>query len=65
MIKQHMIQNGGDKLLLECENAAKENIELTDAQKTKCVNLIADYGVSLYGHSPNSHEYRLLALAAV
>lgn len=72
MLKQFIEENGGKDLLLECEEEKTNNDEkepnvigLTDSHKTKLVNLIADYGVTVFGLSPLPHEYRLLAVAAV
>lgn len=65
MLKQYFLENGAKKLLLECVAATKNGIELSDSQKCDCVNLIADYGVSIFGLSPERHQYRLLALAAI
>lgn len=72
MLKQFIEENGGKDLLLECEEETNNNDEkeldvigLTDSHKSKLVNLIADYGVSVFGLSPLPHEYRLLAVAAI
>lgn len=65
MLKQYMIENGGDVILQECENAANQNVGLTDSQKTRCVNFIANYGVLLFGLTPLTHQYKLLAYAAI
>lgn len=62
MLKQYIIEKGAGAVLSEC---TKKNVELTDAQKCHCVNLVADYGVSLFGLNPESHQYINLALAAV
>lgn len=65
MIKQFMIENHGSELLNTCEKAAKNNLALTDGQKTKCVNMIFDYGISLFGLNPLPAQYQLLAIATI
>lgn len=65
MLKQYFLEKGAKKLFLECEAAGKNGIDLSDTQKRDCVNVIADYGVSVFGLSPERHQYRLLAFAAI
>lgn len=60
-----MIENNGIDLLKISEEAAKNNVDLTDGQKTKYVNLIADYGISLFGLNPLPVQYQLLAIATI
>lgn len=52
-------------MLADCVSAAKINVELTDVQKCQCVNIIVDYGVSLFGLNPLRNQYQMLATAAV
>lgn len=60
MLKQYFIEKGNEELL-----ALAANLELTDAQKCQCVNIVADYGVSLFGLNPFRNQYQMLAIAAV
>lgn len=60
-----MVENYGSDLLNTCEKAARNNLALTDGQKTKCVNCIVDYGISLFGLNPLPAQYQLLAIAAI
>lgn len=62
MLKQYIIENGGSTLL---SDVMKKNRELPDAVKCRCVNFVADFGVSIFGLSPETHQYKNLALAAV
>lgn len=40
-------------------------MDLTDAQKCQCVNLVADYGVNIFGLHPLANQYQMLAVATV
>lgn len=64
-MKQYFIQRGFQKLLDDCDSAEKQSIDLKDGQRCECVNAIVDYGVSVFGLRPETHQYRLLALAAI
>lgn len=65
MVKQHFIEKGREKLLAECVSAAKAKMDLTDSQKCQCVNLVADYGVKIFGLNPLPNQYQMLAVATV
>lgn len=65
MLKEFFIQKGKDKLLDECQTVAKNKMDITDSQKNQCVNLVADFGIELFGLNPDAHQYKLLALAAI
>lgn len=77
MLKQYIEEKCGKDVLLEYEanpnnNDDKEsqkearNVkDLSDSYKTKLVNLIADYGIAVFGLNPLPHQYRILATAAV
>lgn len=65
MLKQYFIEKENEKLLAECVSAAEAKVDLTDAQKCQCVNLVADFGVSVFGLNPLSNQYQMLAIAAV
>lgn len=66
MLKQYFLEKeGGQRLLFDCQSAHKNDTDLTDSQKTQCVNILVDYGISVFGLNPLPHQYRLLALAAV
>lgn len=51
--------------MTDCQSASKNGVHLTDTQKTKCVNIIVDYGISVFGLNPQPQQYELLAFAAV
>lgn len=66
MLKEYFAEKEVTKrLLYDCQYAAKEGFDLTDSQKCQCVNVVADYGVTLFGLNPLQHQYRLLALVAI
>lgn len=65
MLKQYIIEKGNEQLLADCVTAEKAKLDLTDSQKCQCVNLIADYGVSVFGMNPLPIQYQMLAIAAV
>lgn len=65
MLKQHFLVKHEKQLLIDCASAAEAGFDLTDAQKCQCVNIVADYGISLFGMNPLPHQYRLLAIAAI
>lgn len=65
MLKEHFIESGNEGLLAECSSAAKSGVDLTDTQKCQCVNIVADYGVSVFGLNPSRAQYEMLAGATV
>lgn len=65
MLKDFFYQKNKEILLNECQTASLNGMQLTDAQKTMCVNIIVDYGITLFGMNPLPSQYELLAFAAV
>lgn len=65
MLKDFFIEKNAQVLLNQCDTASKNGMNLTDHQKTACVSLIADYGISIFGLNPLPQQYDLLAFAAI
>lgn len=57
MLKQYFIEKENGRLLEICSSAT----DLTDAQKCQCVNVVADYGISVFGLNPSRHQFQMLA----
>lgn len=65
MIKDYFEEKNEKQLLIECTNATKFGIELTDVQKSKCVKLIADYAVHTFGLGINTNQIKQMAFATI
>lgn len=65
MLKVYFEEKNQRQLLAAFEEATQFGNELTDNQKTKCVNVIADYAVETFGIDLSLSQMKQVAFAAV
>lgn len=65
MLNDYFEERDEKRILIECTNATQSGNELTDEQKSKCVKLIADYAVRVFGVGINKNQIKQMAIAAV
>lgn len=65
MLRNYFDEKNQKNILIECTNATESGNDLTDEQKSKCVKLIADYAVDIFGLGINKDQIKQMAVAAV
>lgn len=65
MLKDYFTETDRNSVLNDCEKSTIFGDELSDAQKCKCVNIIAEYAVNMFGFEIQTHQIKQLAHAAV
>lgn len=64
-LKDYFQEKNRNGLLIDCKNATKLGNELSDDQKCKCVNVVADYAIDIFGINIQTDRIKQLAYAAV
>lgn len=65
MLEAYFEKKNQNELLIDCVNISKLGSELSDVQKCKCVNVIADYAIDVFSINITLYQIKQVAFAAV